>query len=170
MRQIVSIVSWTAAKWIDSLPFPLLLSWRLENGVVARKIGHPLSANSNNILSAILSQIPCGLSSFIEYLFFSEPGPMNDHCPLPNFLAYKIRVERLPNILVHCLLFHRKCRWTLTWIEFFLWNFLVFLLICSVKFWLCRRAATYQILGRCSTRISSALHRFRQSFCSFEKM
>ena len=25
----------------------------------------------------------------MEYNFFSEPGPMNDHCPVPNFLAYK---------------------------------------------------------------------------------
>ena len=58
-------------------------------GVVARKIGHPLSAKSSNIFSAILSQIPCGLSSFKEYHFFSEPGPMNDHCLVPNFLAHK---------------------------------------------------------------------------------
>ena len=84
-----STVSKSAAKCIDSFPCPLLLSWPLDNGVVARKIGHPLSANSNNILSAILSQIPWGLSSLIEYQFFSEPGPINDHCPLPNFLAYK---------------------------------------------------------------------------------
>ena len=57
--------------------------------MVARKIGHPLSANSNNIFSAKLSQIPCGLSSFIEYHFFSEPGPMNDHCSFPNLFAYR---------------------------------------------------------------------------------
>ena len=25
----------------------------------------------------------------MEYHYFSEPGPMNDHCPVPNFLAYK---------------------------------------------------------------------------------
>ena len=29
------------------------------------------------------------LSSFIAYHFFSERRPMNDHCPVPNFLAYK---------------------------------------------------------------------------------
>ena len=46
-----------------------------------RKTGHPLSTNSNNILSSILSQISCGLSSLIEYHFFSEPGSMNDHGP-----------------------------------------------------------------------------------------
>ena len=38
--------------------------------------------------SAIWSQIPCGLFSSPEYHFFSEPGPMNDHCPVPNLLAY----------------------------------------------------------------------------------
>ena len=79
--KIVSIVSWSAAKWIDTLPCPLLWSCPLDNGVVAWKIGHPLSANSTNILSAIWSKIPCRLSSLIEYHFFSEPGPMNDHCP-----------------------------------------------------------------------------------------
>ena len=87
MRKIVSSVSWSTAQCIDSSPRPLLLNWPLYNGIVARKIGHPLSANSNNILSAILSQIPCGLSSLIEDHFFSEPGPMNDHCPFPNLLV-----------------------------------------------------------------------------------
>ena len=48
-----------------------------------------MSANSNNILSAILSHSPCGLSSLIEYHFFSEPGPINDHSPVPNLLAYR---------------------------------------------------------------------------------
>ena len=79
MRKIVSIVSWS------SFAFELTSGqWSL-----ARKIGHPLSANSYNIFAARLSQIPCGLSSFIEYHFSSEPGPMNDHCPLPNFFAYR---------------------------------------------------------------------------------
>ena len=66
---------------MDNFPPPLILSRPLDNGLVARKTGHPLSANSNNILSAILSHTPCGLSSLIQYHFFSEPGPMNDHCP-----------------------------------------------------------------------------------------
>ena len=52
----------------------------------ARKVGCPLSVNSNSISSAILSQAPCGLFS-AEYHFFSEPGPINDHCPTPNLLA-----------------------------------------------------------------------------------
>ena len=38
-------------------------------------------------LSAILSHSPCGLSSLIEYHFFSDPGPRNYHCPAPNFLV-----------------------------------------------------------------------------------
>ena len=87
MRKIVSIVAWSAQQWVDNFPCPLLLSLPLDNGVVARKIGHVPSANSNNIFSATWSQIPCGLSSSIEYHFFSEPGPMNDHCPFPNFFC-----------------------------------------------------------------------------------
>ena len=67
-------------------PCPLLVSLPLDNGVVARKVGCPLSANSNSISSAILSQAPCGLFS-AEYHSFSEPGPINDHCPTPKFLA-----------------------------------------------------------------------------------
>ena len=112
--KIVSIVSKSAAQCVDSLPCPLLLSWPLDNGVAERKIGHPLSVNSNNILSRILSQIPCGLSSLIEDHCFSEPGPINDHCSSPNLLAYKIRVERLPDIPFHCLLLRKKCHSTST--------------------------------------------------------
>ena len=82
MRKVVAIVSWSAAKCIDSFPCPLLLSLPLDNGVVARKIGHPL------FYSAMWSQIPCGLFSSIEYHFFSEPEPVNGHSPVPNFFAY----------------------------------------------------------------------------------
>ena len=32
---------------------------------------------------------PGGLSSLIEYHFFSEPGPRNDYCPAPSLLAYR---------------------------------------------------------------------------------
>ena len=66
--------------------FLLLFSWPLYNGVVARNIGCALSANFSNISSAIWSQAPCGLFSD-EYHFFSEPGPINDHCPIPNLPA-----------------------------------------------------------------------------------
>ena len=48
----------SAAKCIDSCPCPLLFRIPLDNGVVARKVGCPLSANSNYISSAILSQAP----------------------------------------------------------------------------------------------------------------
>ena len=37
------------------------------------------------------------------------------------------RSLHLPNILLHCLSCHRKCRGTPKWTEFFLWKFLVFL-------------------------------------------
>ena len=71
MQKIVSIVCSSAAKCIDSFPRPLLLRIPLDNGVVARKVGCPLSANSNSISSAILSQAPCGLFS-AEYHLFSD--------------------------------------------------------------------------------------------------
>ena len=63
------------------------------------------------------------------------------------FLRTEIRVWRLADILVHCLLFHRKCRWTSTWIEFFLWKFLVSHLISTANVWLLHWAATCWILG-----------------------
>ena len=55
-------------------------------------------------------------------------------------------------------------------LEFFLWKFLVFLLICSVDLWLYHRAATWWILVKYSTRILSALHWFRHSLCSFDQL
>ena len=73
----------------NNLPPPLLLSTPLDNGLAARKTGCPLSPNSNIIFSAILSHSPCGLSALIEYHFFSEPRPRNDHCPAPNLFAYR---------------------------------------------------------------------------------
>ena len=39
------------------------------------------------IFSTILSSTPCRLSSLIEEHFVSEPGPINDHCPIPNHFA-----------------------------------------------------------------------------------
>ena len=47
MRKIVSIVSSSAAKCIDSFPCPLLLRIPLDNGVVARKVGCPLSVQNS---------------------------------------------------------------------------------------------------------------------------
>ena len=71
------------------------MSFVLENtpGQWSRftEIGCPLSANSNSISSAILSQAPCGLFSSPEYHFFSEPGPINDQCPIPNFFASALK-------------------------------------------------------------------------------
>ena len=63
------------------------LSRPLDNGLVVRKTGSPLSANVKIIFSAILSHPPCGLSSLIEDRFFSERRPRHDHCPTPNLLA-----------------------------------------------------------------------------------
>ena len=47
--------------------------------------GSPLSANSNSISSAILSQVLCGLFSE-ENHFFSELDPMKDHWQILNLL------------------------------------------------------------------------------------
>ena len=87
MRKIVSIVSSSAAKCIVSFPCPLLLSLHQDYGVGPHEFGQPLSADSISISSAIRFQAPCGLLSSIEDHFFSEPGPINDHCPKPNFSA-----------------------------------------------------------------------------------
>ena len=78
-------------------------------------------------------------------------------CLVPH-IHTKIRLHRVLDILLHCLSFQKKCRWTSTKIECFLRNFLV---------WLFHRAATCPILGKCSTRIHSALHCSRQSLCNF---
>ena len=94
--------------------FTMSFAFELTSGQWSRSTESRMStlrAIPINNFSAILSQIPCGLSSFLEYHFFSEPGPMNDHCPIPNFFAstfviYHIflhtmkRVDRLPDILV----------------------------------------------------------------------
>ena len=73
-------------KCMDTFPFPLLFNFPLDKGVVARKMGCPLSANVSSISSAMWSHSLCGLFSE-GYHFFSEPGPMKDHCPIPNLLA-----------------------------------------------------------------------------------
>ena len=79
------------------------------------------------------------------------------------------RLWHLPNIILCCLLCHTRCHWTLTWIQFFLWKFLVFLPSRSVDHWLHRRAAKLWILGRCSTRIQSTLHWYYHNLSSFSR-
>ena len=81
-EKIVSIVAWSAQWCIDRFPCPLLLSLPLDNGVVARKIGHPLSANSTSILSAIWSP-----NSLWAILFHRIPflfGAWTNKWPLSN--------------------------------------------------------------------------------------
>ena len=77
VRKTVVIVSKSAQWWIDNFPPPLLLSWPLDNRLVAQKTGCPLSASVTIIFSAILSHSPCGQSSLIDYHFFSEPWPLS---------------------------------------------------------------------------------------------
>ena len=166
MRKMVSIVSWTAAKWIDSFPCLMLLSWPLANGVEARKLDIRF-LRIQYIYSANLSQIPCGLTSLMLYHFFSESGPINDHCPVPNFLADKDTTLACAR---HSSLFSivpQEISLNIVLNGILPVNFLVFLVICSVDMWLYHRAATLWILGRCSTRIQSALHWFLHSLCSF---
>ena len=120
-------------------------------------------------LSAILSPIPCGLSSWKSTTFSQNQDQWMTIVLFQIFSSTEIRVWRLPDILLRCLLFHRKCRGTSTYIEFFLGKFLVFLLIWTVNVWLLHWAATYWILRKYSTRIPSAHHQFCQSFCNFEE-
>ena len=75
------------------------------------------------------------------------------------------RVEHSTRILFHCLLIHKRCRWTSTWIQFFLRNSLVSHPISTVNFWLFDWAATYWNMGKYSTRTPLAHRQFCQSFC-----
>ena len=89
MRKTVSIVSPSAQKCIDNFPPPYLLSVPRDTGLVARKIGCPLSPILIIIVSATLSHSPCGLSIQVEYHFISDPRPRNDHRPGGNLFAKK---------------------------------------------------------------------------------
>ena len=81
MRKTVAIVHPSAQKCIDNFPRPLLLSVPRDSGLLARKTGCLLSPNLVIIDSATLSRSPCGLSKKVEYHFFADPGPRNDHRP-----------------------------------------------------------------------------------------
>ena len=70
------------------------------------------------------------------------------------------RDRHLTCILFHYLLIHKRCRWTLTWISFFLWNSLVSFLISTINCWIRHWDATYSIC-----RSPSAHLLFCQSFC-----
>ena len=63
--------------------FSISFAFELTSGQWGRRPENWTSAFSK------FQQIPCGLSSLIECHFFSEPGPMGDHCPLPKLLAYR---------------------------------------------------------------------------------
>ena len=71
-----------------------VLSWQLlsvprDNRLVAGETGCPLSPNLIIINSATLSHSPCGLLSWVEYHFVSDPGPRNDQRPAANLFAKK---------------------------------------------------------------------------------
>ena len=65
----------------------LLLSGPRDSGLLTRKTGCPLSPNLIIINSATMSHSSCGLWSWVEYHFFSDPGPRNDHLPGENLFA-----------------------------------------------------------------------------------
>ena len=158
----------SAVKCIDNFPRPLLLRLHLDNGVVARKRGCPLSPNCSNLFRRYDPKFHVGSS--IEDHLFSEAGPVNDHCPTPNFYATTETTFAFVTDSFSLSFAPQEMSLSIDMKEFFQWKFLVFLPSCSVELCLYCRAATLWILGRCSTRIQSALHWFRQSLCSFEKM
>ena len=67
-------------------PFSFTFNCPLDKGVVERKMGCPLSANSSNISSATWSQAPCGLF-FGRIPLFLRTWSNKDHWPIPNLLA-----------------------------------------------------------------------------------
>ena len=81
-----SHISATADNFLPSL---LLSNTPLDNGLVTRKTGYPLSPNVNIIISVILCHSSCGLSSLIEQLFFSDSGPKNYHFPASNLFPWR---------------------------------------------------------------------------------
>ena len=83
------------------------------------------------------------------------------------FLHTKMRVEHLSDILLHCLLFHRKCRWTSTWIEFFFSDVPPNLLS---KILTLPQSCNVSNLGKMFHSNSVALHWYRHNLCSFEKL
>ena len=87
MRKPVSIVLSSAQKFIDNFPPLVLLNTPRDNGLVDLKTGCLLSSNLYIISFATLSHSPCGLHSRVEYHFFSDPDPRNDHFPEENLFA-----------------------------------------------------------------------------------
>ena len=80
-------------------PTPLLLSWPLDNGLVARKTVCPLSAGVTTIFSVIFSQSPCGLYSMVEYLSSQIQAQRMTIILLRNFLNKDKRVDHLTRTL-----------------------------------------------------------------------
>ena len=116
-----------------------------------------------------LSLTPCGLSSLIQYHFFPEPGPMNDHCPFPNLFACR---ETSVAFATHCS--------SLTFVPQMSLNIdinrILPVKISGVSFNLNSKRLTSSLScnvlypGKYSTRIPLARRRCCQSFCNFEKI
>ena len=108
--------------------------------------------------------------SLIEYHFFSEPGPVNDHCPFPNLLAYKDTSRAFA-----------RHSFSLSFVPQEMSLNIDINRILPVKFSgvspnlyskLLTSSLSCNVLnpGKYSTRIPSAHRRFCESFCNFEKI
>ena len=170
MRKIVSIVSKPAAKWIHSLPCPLL--FELTSGQWGRSTENRTSALSEFQQHPFSHIVPDSLRTvlFDRVPIFSEPGPMNDHCPLPNFLAYKDTSRAFAR---------HSCSLSLVPQEMSLnvdMNRILPVKISGVSPNLNSKLSTSSLScnvlnpGKYSTRIPLAHRRFCQSFCNFEKV
>ena len=120
--------------------------------------------------SAILSQIPCALSSLIEYHFFSEPGPINDHCPVPNLLAYRNTSRAFVRYFSSSSIVPQETSLNIDI------NRILPVKLSGVSPNLYSKLLTSSLrcnvlnLGKYSTRIPFAHHRSCLSFCNFEKI
>ena len=73
--------------------FPLLFHSPLSNALVARNTGCPLSAKLSIMPSTVLSHSPSSLWGWVQYQFFSGPGPRNDPCPRVNLRAHSVTLR-----------------------------------------------------------------------------
>ena len=89
MGKIVCIVSKSAPQCVDNFPWPLLLEPTSGQWACSTENWMSAFCEFQHHLFRHFVPFSCGLSSLIEYHFFSEPGPINDHCPAPNLFAHR---------------------------------------------------------------------------------
>ena len=140
MRKLVSIVSSSAVKCIDSFPCP----FALENtsGQWSRCTESRTSAFCEFQQHFFRDIVP---DSLWTVLFDGVPllfGTRTNEWPLSNtkFLRKYFDDSGICQAFIFVVFSVTRCHWTLTWIEFFLWKFLVLLPSRSVDHWLYRRS------------------------------